>query len=140
MEDNKFLLWVRGQIKAARVPQIEGHLVEHLLSALQEFDEKQHPVDKEALELALDVFSKLAQGQPLVADVQEGVWVQARPGQLVVGDTVRVRVDAYKGAAGLTHNGRVGRITATRYGDVHVRYENDQDSKHSPHSLEKRVS
>jgi hypothetical protein len=95
---------------------------------------------------ALGMFETLARGKALERPRDaDYAWAQARPGQLVVRDYVRVRSDGYRGPAGLTHNGRSGPIVAIRHGDIIVRYDDggpspDMGVRHSPHVLEKRIS
>lgn len=70
-------------------------------------------------------------------------WQQARNGAVRVGDTVRVKPDAYSGAAGAYHNGRVCRVVAMRYGDIIVRDDADPDytgQHHQAAALQRQVS
>jgi hypothetical protein len=71
-------------------------------------------------------------------------WAQARPGNIVVGDTVRVRSDAYDSTVGVAHNGRVGVVTAIRYGNIFMRYTDVGPTplnlpRHKIQVLEKKV-
>lgn len=97
------------------------------------------------LERAVSLFLALARGHALpTARQAEHRWAQARPGQLVVRDYVRVRMDAYQGGLGKAHNGRSGPIVAIRHGDIIVRYDDGgpvpaMGVRHSPHVLEKRI-
>lgn len=137
------MVWAREQLERSGLEGDYAQLVEDLLDEYWTVSIGHNFSARDAQEI-LNAFTSLAQGHVLVPDEPEGVWVQAKPGNLVVRDTVRVRLDAYEGAAGLAHNGRVGVITAIRYGDVYVRYTDDKTEyrgliHHSPHSLEKRV-
>jgi len=132
--------WVRDQFTQAKVKQATGTAVLRLLEVWNTMNHS----DQSAAEI-VDVFGKVAQGHALVSQNSANeVWVAAQPGQIKVGDEVRVKVDAYQGEAGQTHNGRRGRIVAIRYGDVVF---NSEDSKtpaingahHSPYMLERRV-
>lgn len=72
----------------------------------------------------LEIFNALAQGHSLkqAAPPVDEVWADARMGQLVVANQVRVKEDAYAGDAGVQHNGRRGVVVAIRYGDIIVDY------------------
>ena len=50
--------------------------------------------------------------------VGDDAWEGARRGFLVLGDTIRVKADAFEGHKGKTYNGRVGRVVAIRNGQV----------------------
>ena len=70
------------------------------------------------------MFNALIRGAALQPADQTGYrWAEAEPGQLVVRDVVRVRLDAYPDETGAFHNGRTGPIVAIRSGDVHVMYD-----------------
>ena len=92
-----------------------------------------------------EYFSKLAAGENIYEDkTVDEVWVPAMPGQLTVGDEVRVLSNAFSDKAGVTHNGRRGKIIAIRYGDVIFKSTDgktpDLEGVHySPYKLEKRV-
>jgi hypothetical protein len=66
------------------------------------------------------------------------------PGQLVVGDEVRVLANAFTDKVGVAHNGRRGRVVAIRYGDVIFKSTDDKEplldgTHYSPYKLEKRI-
>lgn len=48
-------------------------------------------------------------------------WIPVTPGQIKPGDKVRVRLDAFSGETGETHNGRLGEVIKVVYGDVIVK-------------------
>lgn len=132
--------WVREQFAQARVTQSVGTAVLRLM----ELWNTMNHTDKSAAE-TIAVFSKVALGHALTPQNKTAeVWVQAQPGQITVGDEVRVKADAYVGEAGTAHNGRRGRIVGIRYGDVIFKSEDDktpviEGAHHSPYMLEKRV-
>jgi hypothetical protein len=144
-EDER-LDWAEDQLKKAEVPEQYQALISRLLEHYWA-----HPavpsLNVADAEKTLGTFAQLAQGHVLVPEEPEAVWVQAKPGSLVIRDTIRVKADAYSGDAGLAHNGRVGVVTAIRYGDIHIRYTDDKEPsfkdvpsvRHSPYALEKRV-
>ena len=133
--------WVRQQLEAVKAKVGSGNAVLKLLETWAKETKLSPNLAKEAVEM----FSKLALNIPLVEDKNENeVWVPAQPGQLTVGDEVRVIADAFSDTTGTTHNGRRGKIIAIRYGDIIV---NSTDGKkpelngahYSPYKLEKRV-
>ncbi len=133
--------WVRQQLDAAKAKVGSGTAVLKLLEVWAKETKLSPALAKEAVEM----FSKLALNIPLIEEKNDGeVWIQAQPGQLTVGDEVRVLADAFADTTGTTHNGRRGKIIAIRYGDIIV---NSTDGKtpelngahYSPYKLEKRV-
>jgi hypothetical protein len=132
--------WVRAQMDAYKVRKAPGEAVLALLETWSTLD-----LDSETSEKAVEIFSKLALTHALVQDESgEEIWVQAQPGAIIVGDTVRVRHDAYTGDTGTIHNGRVGRVVGVRYGDIIFRSEDNKtpflDGTHyTPYILEKRI-
>jgi hypothetical protein len=133
--------WVRQQMQDAKVKIGSGKLVLKLLE-LWEKESLSPALAKEAV----DVFSKLALNQSLVSPQEpvDEIWVPALPGQLTVGDEVRVLNDAFTDSSGMIHNGRRGKITALRYGDVIFKSTDGKEPlldgvHYSPYKLEKRV-
>jgi len=133
--------WVRQQMQDAKVKVGSGKVVLKLLEVWAGAD-LSSGLAKEAIE----VFSKLASNHALSEDkpAVDEVWVQAMPGQLTVGDEVRVMANAFEDQSGTIHNGRRGKITALRYGDVIFKSTDGKqpmlDGAHySPNKLEKRI-
>jgi transcription antitermination factor NusG len=134
--------WVRQQLQEARVKVGSGNAVLQLL----EIWEKQTKLSPNLAKEAIEVFSKLALGYALseqTADTEE-VWVPLQPGQIRVGDEVRVLKDAFTDEAGTIHNGRRGKVVAVRYGDVIFTATDNKEPKlngvhYSPYKMEKRV-
>jgi hypothetical protein len=134
--------WVRQQLQEAQAKVGAGNAVIELLKV---WSEQSKLSDKGARE-AVEMFSKLALGVVLVepAEATNEVWVPAQPGQIVVGDEVRVLKDAFSDKVGVTHNGRRGRVIAIRYGDVIFKSTDGKDPElsgvhYSPYKLEKRI-
>jgi hypothetical protein len=131
--------WVKAQLTEARIKRGPGDAALALLKSWEEID-----LSDDLAKEAIEVFSKLALNHSLVADKGNEVWAPAQPGQLKVGDEIRVKSDAFDGKLGKTHNGRRGKIIAIRYGDIIV---NSTDTKtpvldgahYSPYHLEKRI-
>ncbi len=134
------LSWAEGQIAAARVPVAVGNAT---ISLLKAWGTLNFPNEAQR-DQAITLFSALAKDEAVVPE-GEGVWQPVQVGfNVQVGNTVRVRKNAFEGAAGRMHNGRVGRVVAKRSGDIIVRSTDGKlpflDSAHyPPSSLELKV-
>lgn len=132
--------WVKEQLEAARVKVGSGKAIIALLEEWEKLKLSEN-MSKETIE----VFSKLALNQSVhVSEEKNEVWVPLQPGQITVGDEVRVLANAFDGKLGPVHNGRRGRVVAVRYGDVILKSTDGKtpelDGAHySPYKLEKRV-
>lgn len=134
--------WVNQQMAEAKVKIGSGKAVMELLKVWESMEKLSPGLAKEAVA----VFSKLALSKPINEPVDEpdAVWVAAQPGQIIVGDRVRVMAGAFDDKTGVMHNGRQGKVIAVRYGDIIV---NSTDGKtpelkgvhYSPYKLEKRI-
>lgn len=133
--------WVKEQLQKARATTAEKKLVKIMLEAWEGVE----GVDLANSQRALEMFAKLALGHPVVVEqTVDEIWVPALPGQIKIGDEVRVLADAYEGKLGPIHNGRRGRIIAIRSGDVIVTSTDGLEPKldgahYAPYKLEKRV-
>lgn len=134
--------WVRQQLQEAKVKVGSGNAVLQLL----EVWEKQTKLSPSLAKEAVEVFSKLALNHALseAASNSEEVWVPVQPGQIKVGEEVRVLKDAFSDEAGTLHNGRRGKVVAVRYGDIIITSTDNKEPKlngvhYSPYKLEKRV-
>lgn len=113
--------WVKTQFTAAGVQQGVGDTVLKLLAVWEDVD-----VPENMLKDSLEFFSKVALQHSLINTPVNETWVQAYSGGTsLVGRTVRVRNNYFTGDAGIIHNGRKGRVTAIRSGDVIVRSIDD---------------
>jgi hypothetical protein len=134
--------WVMEQLEASKVKVGSGKAILKLLEAWGEIPELSEKMTEEVM----TIFPKLALGHVLKVEEDEDdyIWIPVQPGQINVGDVVRVKADAYTDKLGPIHNGRKGLIVAVRYGDIIV---NSTDGKspelkgvhYSPYKLEKRV-
>jgi hypothetical protein len=134
--------WVASQLEAAKVKVGSGKAIIKLLETWEDIPELSENMTNEVLEL----FPLLARGYAIKEEESEDdyFWIPLQPGQIVVGDVVRVKSDAFTEKLGPIHNGRRGTVVAVRYGDVIF---NDTDGKkpelrgvhYSPYKLEKRV-
>ncbi|UVG35144.1 hypothetical protein SEA_CECE_93 [Microbacterium phage Cece] len=130
-EDDLALTWAYAQIAAARVPVPVGKAVVALLKlwgTLEFTDDSQQ-------EKALDLFSKLAVSTAVEDPEDDTQWVSAvQVGRIInIGDTVRVKHDAFPGAAGQKHNGRIGRVIGKRSGDIIVRSTDNKSPRLEAH-------
>jgi hypothetical protein len=131
--------WVKKQLTDARVRKQVGEAVRSLISELDA-----HGLPEQGRLKAVEVFSRLAVGHPLVQNKDDRRWVPVTPGRIKVADQVRVRSEAFTGKLGTMHNGREGVVVAIRYGDVIVRMTDglqpSLDGAHyPPDKLEKLV-
>ena len=134
--------WVAEQLQAAKVKVGSGKAIIKLLEVWNELPELSESMTNEVL----TVFPKIALGHAIKEEESEDdfIWIPLQPGQITVGDIVRVKSDAYTDKLGPIHNGRRGTVAAVRYGDVIF---NDTDGKkpelkgvhYSPYKLEKRI-
>lgn len=134
--------WIIEQLEAAKVKVGSGKAIMKLLDAWEDIPKLSPNMTSEVLE----VFPKLVLGQPLAIEESDDdyYWVDVQPGNVIVGDQIRVKVDAFTDKLGTIHNGRRGTIVGIRYGDIIV---NDTDGKtpplkgvhYSPYKLEKRI-
>jgi hypothetical protein len=72
------------------------------------------------------------------------IWKDISALDVSVGDTVRVKTDAYRTAVGDIHNGRLVRITDIKDGDIHVttidlKLPYISGARHAAYRLEKKV-
>jgi hypothetical protein len=132
--------WVRQQMQDAKVKIGTGTA---LLALLETWNAQN--LSENQVKETIEYFSKLAAGENIYEDkTVDEVWVPAMPGQLTVGDEVRVLSNAFSDKAGVTHNGRRGKIIAIRYGDVIFKSTDGKSPElegvhYSPYKLEKRV-
>jgi hypothetical protein len=133
--------WVKEQLAAAKVKVGSGKAILKLLAAWEEIPKLSPAMTEEVM----TIFPQLAKGFSLHEEEVETdfIWRDLQPGQITVGDVVRVKLDAFEDNLGPIHNGRRGVVVAVRYGDVII---NDTDGKqpvlkgvhYSPYKLEKR--
>jgi uncharacterized protein YkvS len=131
--------WVKSQFATAKVRIAVGNAVLELLGTWEGLTLTEDQVNQ-----VIEIFSKVAKQHALVEIPKDQVWVQAQRGQLLVGDIVRVRNDAYTGNLAELHNGRPGQIVAIRSGDIIVDITDMDEpiikgAHYSPEVLEKRI-
>lgn len=132
--------WVRQQMQDAKVKVGTGTA---LLALLETWNTQK--LSETQISETLLYFTKLAASVNIYEDKSEDeIWVPAQPGQLKVGDEVRVLSDAFSDKVGVTHNGRRGTIIAIRYGDIIFKSTDGrapvlEGVHYSPYKLEKRI-
>lgn len=133
--------WIIEQLEAAKVKVGSGKAILKLLDAWAEIPKLSDNMTEEVL----TVFPQLARGYTLKVEENEDdyVWLPLQPGQITVGDIVRVKSDAFDDNLGTVHNGRRGKVVAVRYGDVIFKSIDDKEPvldgvHYSPYKLEKR--
>lgn len=134
--------WIKQQLEEAKVRVGSGRAILRLLETWDSLGDLTDNISKETIE----IFSRLALGKTAKdpKPVGDEVWVPALPGQISVGDEVRVLTDAFSDKTGVIHNGRRGKVTAVRYGDVIFKSTDGKSPNldgihYSPYKLEKRI-
>lgn len=130
--------WVSRELAGAKVTGTDAEGVVQVLKLLDDLK----IVDQKAAEVLAFAY-ELAIGHSIaVAEVEER-WGPVRPGEYRVGDTVRVRSDAFDGDKGVLHNGKRGRVVAARDGFVLVVHDGqlniDIQHRYRPESLQRLV-
>ena len=134
--------WVAEQLEAAKVKVGSGKAILKLLEAWEEIPKLSDNMTEEVL----TIFPLIAKGHVLKVEENDDdyTWVDLQPGQITVGDVVRVKADAFSDNLGTIHNGRRGKVVAVRYGDVIFKADDGKNPPlegihYSPYKLEKRV-
>lgn len=132
--------WVKEQLQAVKARRAVG---ETLLRLLDTWEELEDDLNEQLVNEVLQYFGPLAKRHALVTEATK-TWLPAGPGNIKVGDEVRVSLTAYTGDLGVIHNGRTGKVVAIRYGDVIVNSTDGKEPKldgthYSPHLLEKAI-
>lgn len=131
--------WVKEQMQGAKVKVGVGNAI---LKLLEQW-EKLNLSDNQTKE-TIEFFRHLALGYSILPEKSTEKWIDAQPGNIMVGDEVRVKFDAFQGSTGSMHNGRRGKVVGVRYGDIIFKATDGkkpdlEGSHYSPHQLQKRV-
>jgi hypothetical protein len=131
--------WVKDQFARSKTRVGVGKAVLQLLKTWENIE-----MDTEKSKQVLDIFSQVALGYAIIPIPTEEVWLDARRGDLKVGDIVRISRTAFDGELGYIHNGRRGVIVAIRSGDIIFDSTDDALPKlegvhYNPERLQKRV-
>lgn len=132
--------WVKQQFAEAKVRVGVGKAVLKLLETWEKID----GLNPQAQRDALKAFETLALGHSLVVESKDELWVDGAPGMFIVGDSIRIKNDAFDGPAGASQNGRRGTIVAIRSGDIIVKSNDGKEPlldgvHYHPSKLQKRV-
>lgn len=130
--------WVSRELGFAKADNPIKEAVVGVIRSLREHD----LTDEQELDVAKKLI-ELIQGHSIAIVEPEERWITLRPGEYQIGDTIRVKTNAYEGDRGRNNNGKLGRVVATRNGNAVVLY-NDAPSteylvQHKPENLQKRV-
>lgn len=135
--------WVSRELAGAKVNEDVNEATVMVLRELGVQKEKLRLSDDEVRGV-LDCVHKLALGHSIAVEKKKEKWGPVLPGAYRIGDTVRVKADAYDGDRGVRNNGKRGRVTAARDGLVLVVYEDafsaDIQYRHAPEKLERLVT
>ena len=135
--------WVSRELAGARVNEDVSEASVMVLRELGVQQDKLKLTDDE-VRTVLDCVHKLALGHSIAVPVADEKWGPVLPGAYSIGDTVRVRRDAYEGDRGVRNNGKRGRVTAARDGLVLVVYDDafssDIQYRHAPEKLERLLT
>lgn len=141
--------WAREQLKEAGYAEsTAAHLTRKVHETLAPYAE----ADPEGTADAMRVVAHLIQGKPLGEDVwteekratATHVWRAVQVRGVHVGDTVRIKHDAFQGRDAVL-NGKVGKVTAIR-GGIIVMYDDVVDKsksmgvRHTPDELEVQLA
>ena len=131
--------WVREQMQGAKVKVGAGNAILKLLEQWEKLNLSENQV-KETIE----TFKHLALGHSIIPEKPSEKWIDAQPGNILVGDEVRVKFDAFQGSTGSIHNGRRGKVVGVRYGDIIFKATDGkkpelEGAHYSPHQLQKRI-
>jgi hypothetical protein len=133
--------WAAGQLEKAGLSEEARAIVTALILS---WNSSTDQANLQETERAAEAFRQLALGYSLTPDTPDEIWVPVLMGTIQRGDTVRVKSDAYSGASGKVHNGRVGRVVGARSGDVIFKSTDNvapalEGTHYRPDLLEKRI-
>lgn len=128
--------WVSRQLSGQ-----QDRVKEVVVATLKTFSDKSDEwlLEDDEARKALEIFQKLALGYAVIEDAPDEKWADVIPGEYSIGDTVRVRADAYDGAPGLRHNGKRGRVTAVHQSKAVVLYDDAKNSEESFYHLPEKL-
>lgn len=136
--------WAQEQLRDVALSNDQKSAIQNLLYVYWTARDTRK-LDTPDMKKVLELFGELAQGHAVVEENRpDEAWLQAKPGNVHMGETVRVRFDAYEEQDAVNHNGRVGVVVATRPDEVRVRYTDGKEPsppyvRHRTAALEKRI-
>lgn len=122
--------WVSKQLAGAKASDEVKDAVVYCLKTLRE----QELDDETEVEVVMKLLS-LVQGHSIAVSEPDERWGPVVPGAYSIGDTVRVKIDAFDGEKGQKHNGKRGRVTASRNGFAVVLLDDSPSSEIQMHYL-----
>lgn len=135
--------WVSRELAGAKVSQDVNETSVMVLQKLEQMQAK-FDLSDDDVRVVLDCVHKLGLGHSIAVEEKPEKWGPVVPGAYSIGDTIRVKPDAYEGERGTKHNGKRGRVTAARDGLVLCVYEDafsaDIQYRHAPVKLQRLLS
>lgn len=130
--------WVSKQLEASTLDQQTKDAVVYVLERL-----RKEEISDEQEVAALKAAVELVQGHSIAVALKDERWGPVVPGDYKVKDTVRVRANAFEGEMGQLHNGKRGRVVASRNGFVVVVLDDSPSSEiqmhYKPEHLERKL-
>lgn len=130
--------WVSKQLESTDFDQVTKDTVVYVLELIRKEDLTDDQ-ERNVLNTAL----KLAAGHSVAKTPEDERWGPVIPGAYAVRDVVRVRDNAFEGELGTRHNGKRGRVVATRNGLVMVVLDDSPSSEiqmqYKPEHLERKL-
>ena len=130
--------WVATQLAGAQHDQATKDAVVFVLETLRKQD-----LTDEQEQAALHAARELAAGHSIAQEETKERWGPVIPGAYAVKDIVRVKSNAFDGDLGRRHNGKRGRVVASRNGLVMVVLDDSPSSeiqmRYKPEHLERKL-
>src|ERR1044072_8021007 len=114
--------FVSKQLSAVDANKTVAEATTELLRVFYDLVERYEMTDDEQ-RVILGYVQKLSQAHALSTPQEDEKWGPVVPGEYNVGDTARVRADAYSGVHGLRHNGKRGRIVGVHQSKTIMLYD-----------------
>lgn len=130
--------WVSKQLAGTQLDEATKDAVVYVLERLRKED-----LTDDQERVALDIALKLAAGHSIAESSKDERWGPVLPGDYQIKDIVRVKADAFDGELGQRHNGKLGRVVASRNGLVLVVLDGSPSSdiqmRYKPEHLERKL-
>jgi hypothetical protein len=130
--------WVSKQLAGTELDEATRDAVVYVLETLR----KQDLTDDQE-RAAMNAAVKLAAGHSIAVEKPNERWGPVVPGAYQIKDIVRVKSNAFEGDIGRKHNGKQGRVVASRNGFVMVVLDDSPSSeiqmRYKPEHLERKI-
>ena len=130
--------WVSKQLAETDADQETRDAVVYVLELLR----KQNLSDDQEKRV-MTLASRLAAGHAVAVTPKNDRWGPVIPGAYAIKDVVSVKADAFDGELGQRHNGKRGRVVASRNGFVMVVLDDSPSSeiqmRYKPEHLERKL-